>query len=39
MYINIEKTLVSIGRDLLKKKGPNIAEVKRAYAQTLRLQS
>lgn len=39
MYINIEKTLVSIGRDLLKEKGPNIAELKRAYAQTIRLQS
>ena len=39
MYINIEKTLVSIGRDLLKEKGPNIVELKRAYAQTLRLQS
>ena len=39
MYINIEKTLASIGRGLLKEKGPNIAELKRAYVQTLRPQS
>ncbi len=39
MYINIEKTLATISRDLLKEKGPRIAELKRAYAQTLRLQS
>lgn len=39
MYINIEKTLAAISRDLLKEKGTNIAELKRAYAQILRLQS
>ncbi len=39
MYINTERTLASISRDLLKEKGPGIAELKRAYAQTLRLQS
>lgn len=39
MYINIEKMLTSISRDLLKEKGPGIAELKRAYTQTLRLQS
>lgn len=39
VYINIEKMLISISRDLLKEKGPGIAELKRADAQTLRLQS
>lgn len=39
MYINIEKTLAAISRDLLKEKGPGITELKRAYAQTLWLQS
>lgn len=39
MYINVEKTLTAISRDLLKEKGPGIVELKRAYAQTLRLQS
>ena len=39
MYINIDKTLASIGRALLKERGPDIADLKRAYAQTLRLQS
>lgn len=39
MYINIEKTLASIGRDLLKERGPDTADLKQAYAQTLRLQS
>ena len=39
MYIDIEKTLASIGRDLLKERGPDTADLKRAYAQALRLQS
>ena len=39
MYINIEKTLASISRNLLKEKGPDIRGLKRAYAQTIRLQS
>ena len=39
MYINIEKTLASISRNLLKEKGPDIRGLKRAYAQTTRLQS
>ena len=39
MYVDVEKTLAAIGRDLLKEKGPAKPELKRAYAQTLRLQS
>ena len=39
MYIDVEKTLAAIRRELLKKKEPGTAELKRAYAQTLRLQS
>lgn len=39
MYISIEKTISSISRNLLKEKGPGVVELKRAYAQTLRLQS
>ena len=39
MYVDVEKTLAAIGRDLLKEKGPAKSELKRAYAQTLRLQS
>lgn len=39
MYIDVEKTLTLIARDLQKEKEPGIAELKRAYAQTLRLQS
>ena len=39
MYIDVEKTLAAIGRELLKEKEPGTAELKRAYAQTLRLQS
>ena len=32
MYIDVEKTLAAIGRELLKKKEPGTAELKRAYA-------
>ena len=39
MDINVEKTLATIGRELLKESDPGSAELKRAYAQTLRLQS
>ena len=39
MYIDVEKTLAAIGRDLQRESGPGSAELKRAYAQTLRLQS
>ena len=39
MYIDVEKTLAAIGRYLLKKKEPAKVEMKRAYTQTLRLQS
>ena len=39
MFVDVEKTLAAIGRDLLKEKGPAKPELKRAYAQTLRLQS
>ena len=39
MYIDVEKTLAAIGRDLQKESDPGTAELKRAYAQTLRLQS
>ena len=39
MYIEVEKTLAAIGRELLKEKEPGTTELKRAYAQTLRLQS
>ena len=39
MYINVEKTLAAIGRDLQKESDPGSAELKRAYAQALRLQS
>ena len=39
MYIDVEKTLAAIGRELLKEKEPGTDELKRAYAQTLRLQS
>lgn len=39
MYINVEKTLAAIGRELLKESDPGSAELKRAYAQILRLQS
>ena len=39
MYVDVEKTLAAIGRELLKEKEPGTAELKQAYAQTLRLQS
>ena len=39
MYIEVEKTLAAIGRKLLKEKESGTTELKRAYAQTLRLQS
>ena len=39
MYVDVEKTLATIGRELLKEKESGTDELKRAYAHTLRLQS